>query len=99
MKKSNEIERRKASYGARGEKRTVKEGVSAVLELHDDAVERLLRRGDLEHVEDDGLVGTEHLTAVHGDEASSKEDEGEGRKVGNSGKSCELRRSKRSQGT
>lgn len=36
----------------------------AVVELHDDALERLLGRRDLEQVEDDGLVRAEHGAAV-----------------------------------
>lgn len=48
------------------------EGEGAILDLHDDAVESSHGEGEVDEVEDDGLVSAEHLSA------GDSEDEGVG---------------------
>ena len=47
--------------GIDGGNNALEQWIAAILQLHNNAVERLLRLRDLEHVEDHGLVGAEHL--------------------------------------
>ena len=52
-----------ASFGVVGLDDAGEQREGAVVELHGHAVERLERRGDLEQLQDHGLIGAEHRAA------------------------------------